>query len=72
MVLGYFLGDIFKSFITDGFIYERSAIEQWFKMKPTSPMTNLELTTTDTIENVMLRRKIDKYLLSLDVDSFEQ
>uniref|UniRef100_A0A336N0I2 CSON012709 protein n=1 Tax=Culicoides sonorensis TaxID=179676 RepID=A0A336N0I2_CULSO len=54
----------------DGFNYERSAIEQWFKMKPTSPMTNLELTTTDTIENVVLRGKIEKYLLSLDLDVF--
>lgn len=56
----------------DGFNYERSAIEQWFNMKPTSPMTNLELSSTETIENVVLRGKIEKYLISLDLDMFEQ
>lgn len=40
-------------------------------MKPTSPMTNLELNSTETIINSMLRDKIDKYLQSLDFDPFE-
>ncbi|XP_063698469.1 WD repeat, SAM and U-box domain-containing protein 1-like isoform X2 [Culicoides brevitarsis] len=58
--------------VEDGFNYERSAIEQWLSMKQTSPMTNLELATTETIENVVLRGKIEKYLLALDLDVFQQ
>lgn len=55
----------------DGFTYEASAIEEWFKMKPFSPMTNLELSSTDTLPNLALKERIDKYLQSLDFDPFE-
>lgn len=55
----------------DGFTYELSAINEWFKMKPFSPMTNLELSSTDTLPNSALQERIEKYLQSLDFDPFE-
>lgn len=55
----------------DGFTYEAGAINEWFKMKPISPMTNLELDSTDTLPNLQLKERIDKYLQSLDFDPFE-
>ncbi|XP_059616079.1 WD repeat, SAM and U-box domain-containing protein 1-like isoform X2 [Phlebotomus argentipes] len=58
--------------LEDGFSYEAAAIEEWFKMdKNTSPMTNLELTSTETIPNTQLRGKIEKYLKSLDFDAVD-
>jgi len=55
----------------DGFTYESSAIDEWFKIKPYSPMTNLELASTETIMNKVLKDKIEKFLESLDFDPFE-
>lgn len=55
----------------DGFTYEANAIQEWFKMKAYSPMTNLPLNSTDTLPNLALKERIDKYLQSLDFDPFE-
>lgn len=43
----------------DGFTYEKSAIEKWFKSKNTSPMTGLVLENKNIIPN-----RIVKNLLS--------
>lgn len=56
----------------DGFTYEKSAILEWFSTgKQTSPMTNAELASIDTIDNLSLKTKIDDYLKALDFDKFE-
>jgi hypothetical protein len=56
---------------SDGFNYERNAIETWFSRdKHTSPMTNLEI-STETIPNVKLRTEIENYLKKFDFDPFE-
>ncbi|GAB0093854.1 WD repeat, SAM and U-box domain-containing protein 1 [Sergentomyia squamirostris] len=58
--------------LEDGFTYEASAIEDWLRMgKRTSPMTNLELDSVETIPNSLLKSNIDKYLKSLDYDSLD-
>lgn len=44
---------------TDGFTYERAAINEWFLCgKFTSPMTNEPLKTTSLMPNVSLRNAI--------------
>lgn len=56
----------------DGFTYERNAINTWFaKDKRTSPMTNVELSSTEVISNTKLRNEIESYLKKLDFDPFE-
>nr|XP_019557895.2 WD repeat, SAM and U-box domain-containing protein 1-like [Aedes albopictus]XP_029725429.1 WD repeat, SAM and U-box domain-containing protein 1-like [Aedes albopictus]XP_029725431.1 WD repeat, SAM and U-box domain-containing protein 1-like [Aedes albopictus] len=56
----------------DGFTYERTAIEEWFsREKIVSPMTNVELSTDELVENGKLKQKIDEYIKTLDLDSFE-
>jgi WD repeat, SAM and U-box domain-containing protein 1 len=56
----------------DGFTYERSAITAWFQRdKRTSPMTNIEMKSTDLIGNTKLRNEIESYLKKLDFDPFE-
>lgn len=56
----------------DGFTYERSAIEEWFgREKIVSPMTNVELSTDELVENGKLKQKIDEYIKTLDLDNFE-
>ncbi|XP_055688032.1 WD repeat, SAM and U-box domain-containing protein 1-like isoform X2 [Lutzomyia longipalpis] len=58
--------------LEDGFSYEEAAIDEWFKMgKGTSPMTNLELISMETIPNTHLKSCIDKYLKSLDYDAVD-
>ena len=42
----------------DGYTYDRSAIESWFKSKSTSPMTNEVLTHKQLIPNNVLRSRI--------------
>uniref|UniRef100_A0A182ILS3 Uncharacterized protein n=1 Tax=Anopheles atroparvus TaxID=41427 RepID=A0A182ILS3_ANOAO len=54
-------------FAEDGFTYERAAIREWFtREKAVSPMTNLELSTDDVVENGKLKQKIEDYMRSLD------
>jgi hypothetical protein len=51
----------------DGFIYERSAIEQWLSMgRRTSPMTNDPLPHTFLTAQQQLRRSIETWLRSQD------
>uniref|UniRef100_A0A182Y145 Uncharacterized protein n=1 Tax=Anopheles stephensi TaxID=30069 RepID=A0A182Y145_ANOST len=53
----------------DGFTYERSAIKEWFgREKAVSPMTNLELSTDELVENGKLKQQIEDYMRSLDTD----
>ncbi|XP_070502999.1 WD repeat, SAM and U-box domain-containing protein 1-like [Chironomus tepperi] len=58
--------------LEDGFSYERQAILTWFsKDKRTSPMTNMELTTTEVMTNEKLKMEIESFLKKLDMDPFE-
>jgi hypothetical protein len=43
---------------SDGFAYERSAIETWLKKKLTSPITGEDLETRYVFPNHILRRQI--------------
>lgn len=54
--------------LPDGFTYERAAIQEWFaRDHPTvSPMTNLELSTAELVENGKLKQRIEEYLRTLD------
>lgn len=55
----------------DGFTYEKSAILEWFdRGNSTSPMTNVELPSTDLSENDEVKGKIEEYLKSMDFGSF--
>ncbi|KAL1140396.1 hypothetical protein AAG570_000328 [Ranatra chinensis] len=50
----------------DGYTYERSAIESWFRRGHcTSPMTNIDLTTTHVEQNIRLQATIGAYLTAL-------
>ncbi|XP_058121391.1 uncharacterized WD repeat-containing protein alr2800-like [Anopheles ziemanni] len=54
-------------FAEDGFTYERAAISEWFaREKAISPMTNLELSTDEVVENGKLKQQIDDYIRTLD------
>lgn len=56
---------------TDGFSYERSALEEWFERgKITSPMTNLEI-SSEVLDNSVLRERIEDYLREMDFNSFD-
>ena len=45
----------------DGFSYERAAIEEWFGMSNTSPMTNEVLSSTQLRPNNQLRGLIESF-----------
>lgn len=49
-------------FATDGFTYEREAIEKWLKSHKTSPMTNLPLESKTLIPNKSLKSEIAAYI----------
>lgn len=62
---------IFFSYFTDGFSYERNALEEWFERgKVTSPMTNLEI-SGDIMENTVLKERIEQFLSDLEFDAFD-
>jgi hypothetical protein len=42
----------------DGQTYERGAIEEWFEKHTTSPITNMELTSTALFPNIMAKQLI--------------
>lgn len=42
----------------DGFSYERTSIENWFKTSTLSPITGLHLSTTKLIQNRALKNTI--------------
>lgn len=59
------------AYFLDGFTYEKSAIIEWFdRGNSSSPMTNVELSSTDLSENDSLKAKIEEYLKSMDFGSF--
>jgi hypothetical protein len=47
----------------DGYIYEKQSITEWFNMKNTSPMTNLQI-TDNLIPITSLKCIIDEYLIT--------
>lgn len=47
----------------DGFVYERYAIEDWFKKKSTSPLTNTEITNKNTFPVFYIKKIIDDLLI---------
>lgn len=55
--------------VSDGYTYEKSAIESWFLSgKLTSPMTNKPVPVIKLKPNIELKGKINKYLLELQKD----
>lgn len=48
--------------VSDGYTYERKAIEEWLSKKQTSPMINLSIKGTQFYPNKILKMLIDKYL----------
>jgi len=46
----------------DGHSYEASAINEWFRHRDTSPLTNTQLPHTNTIRNHALRKAIHEYV----------
>jgi hypothetical protein len=49
-------------FTADGHSYERSAIEEWFKNKSTSPKTGLPLDSKALLPNLALKTQIKEWL----------
>ena len=49
-------------FAADGHSYERSAIEEWFKKKATSPKTGLPLDSTTLLPNYSLQTQINDWV----------
>ena len=45
----------------DGHTYERHAIENWFRHKRASPVTNLRLSQTQLIPNYTVRSAIQEW-----------
>lgn len=57
---------------TDGHSYEKEAIIEWFKTSKKSPMTGLELKSTDLIPNHALRNSIEeKYKKTIKTETSE-
>ena len=56
----------------DGFSYERVMIEEWFKERTTSPLTNAILPNKNLVPNMLLRKQImewrDKQTVSIFAD----
>lgn len=50
----------------DGFSYERTSIEKWFKTSNMSPITGLLLSTTKLISNRALKNTIEQFLSKPD------
>ncbi|CAF1124589.1 unnamed protein product [Adineta steineri] len=48
--------------ISDGYTYERKAIEEWLANKQTSPMMNVSIKKTQLYSNKVLKMLIDKYM----------
>ncbi|KAH6622099.1 hypothetical protein C7974DRAFT_216154 [Boeremia exigua] len=51
----------------DGFTYERKNIERWLHTKRTSPLTNIELSSTDLRSDARSRQEVDAYLKGKDI-----
>jgi hypothetical protein len=48
--------------ISDGYTYERKAIEEWLANKQTSPIMNVSIKGTQLHPNKILKMLIDKYV----------
>ena len=46
----------------DGMVYDRPAIERWFQVSPTSPLTGLPLSSLTLTPNVQLREQIEAFV----------
>ena len=46
----------------DGFTYERAAIETWFQIRVTSPLTGLSLNNSDLVPNIELAEAISAFV----------
>jgi hypothetical protein len=54
---------------SDGFSYERTAIEYWLRRgHRTSPMTGLPLEHEELIENITLRKVIEKEMARIKIE----
>ena len=49
----------------DGFTYERDAIQRWFQIRVSSPLTGLDLQNSILIDNVELRETISTFVKEL-------
>ena len=47
---------------SDGYTYERKAIEEWLTKKQTSPIMNVSIKGTQLYSNKVLKMLIDKYV----------
>jgi hypothetical protein len=47
---------------SDGYTYERKAIEEWLAKKQTSPIMNLSMNGTQLYSNKVLKMLIHKYV----------
>jgi hypothetical protein len=58
-------GDIMRDPVltSDGFTFERRAIEAWLRLNNRSPMTNLPLPNRGVLPNIALRQLIEDFLL---------
>jgi hypothetical protein len=54
---------------SDGFTYERVAIEEWLQKHSTSPSTKVELINKDLVCNRVLKKMLDAYKQELDKTS---
>ena len=69
-IIGSITGDIILDPVLtrDGFTYERSSIEKWFRTRrerglpPTSPLTGAVLDNADLIPNIALKQRIAKWI----------
>lgn len=52
----------FPTIATDGFTYEKKAIEKWLQKSTMSPMTGAHLSNLNLIPNHALRNTIQDYL----------
>jgi hypothetical protein len=53
---------------SDGHVYERSAIEEWFQQHDTSPLTNLKIKNTELIPCHPIRSAIDEFVSNSNVN----
>ncbi|KAL6249740.1 hypothetical protein RBB50_003595 [Rhinocladiella similis] len=57
---------------SDGFLYDRKAIERWFAIRRSSPMTGLPLTDTSVTPDEELRKQIQAWLKAKEVGQESQ
>lgn len=55
----------------DGFTYERDAIQRWFQIRISSPLTGLQLSSSTLVDNVELRETITIFVKELQEKNSE-